>query len=108
MKQLKKFYIYLIFFFLYAPIFILMIFSFSKSPIRGHWGGFSLRWYQEMFADKNIMQALGNTLLIAFLSSVAATVIGTFAAIGIHFMKAKFKKWVMNITYIPVICPDIV
>ena len=104
----KRSYIYLVFFFLYAPILILMIFSFSGSKTRGHWGGFSLKWYTEMFHNANILQALVNTLLIAFISAIVATIIGTIASIGIHFMKNNFKSWVMNITYIPVIAPDIV
>ena len=108
MKFLKKSYIYLTFIFLYAPILILVIYSFNDSKFRGRWGGFSLRWYREMLNDGDIMRALYNTLLIALISSVVATIIGTFATIGIHFMKGKIKNIIMNITYIPVISPDII
>ena len=108
MRWLKRSYIYLVFFFLYAPILILTIYSFSASKTRGHWGGFSLKWYAEMFNNSSIISALINTLLIAIISATAATIIGTFASIGIHFMRRRTKNWVMNITYIPVIAPDIV
>jgi len=107
-RFLKKFYLYCIFIFLYAPIIVLMIFSFNESKSRGHWAGFSLKWYKALFKDENIMLALKNTLLIALLSSVIATVIGTAAAIGIHNMKKAKKTIVMNLTYLPVLNPDIV
>ncbi len=107
-KFLRKFYVFLIFFFLYAPIGVLIIFSFNASKSRGSWEGFTLQWYIDLFKDKQILTALYYTLLIGVLSSFFATVIGTLAAIGIHNMKNLKKQLVMNLTYLPVLNPDIV
>lgn len=107
MKLLKKAYVYLIFIFLYAPIVILAIYSFNDSRLR-NWNGWTFKWYIELFQDRSIMQALLNTLIIAGISSIVATVIGTFAALGIYYMKSKWKTGIMNMTYIPVLNPDIV
>lgn len=104
----KKFYVGLIFTFLYAPILILMVFSFNDSKSRGNWGGFSLRWYTELFRDREIMSALYYTILIAILSALIATLIGTIAAIGIHNMGRLSKGIVINLTYLPILNPDIV
>ncbi|HEY8392542.1 MAG TPA: ABC transporter permease [Capillibacterium sp.] len=107
-RFLKKTYAALIYLFLYAPILILIIFSFNASKSRGNWAGFTFRWYLELFKDRQIMKALSNTVIVAVLSAAIATVIGTAAAIGIHNMKGLKKTAVMNLTYIPVVNPDIV
>ena len=106
--MIKKFYLGLMLFFLYAPILVLMVFSFNESPSRAHWGGFSLHWYRELFRDPHIMQALSNTLTIALLSSLIATVIGTVAALGINSLGRKSKAVIMNVTNLPVFNPEIV
>ena len=108
MRFLKKTYTFIIFLFLYAPIAILMLYSFNDARSRGRWGGFTLRWYKELFSDSSIMSALLNTLIIAFVSAAVAAVVGTFAALGIHFMGKRTKGIIMKITYIPVMNPDIV
>ncbi|MDI9511581.1 MAG: ABC transporter permease [Bacillota bacterium] len=108
MKFLKKAYVYLIFIFLYAPIGILIIYSFNDSRSRGAWGGFTLRWYSELFKDRQIMNALYYTLAIAVIASIVATIVGIAAAIGIFSMK-KFKRELMlNINHLPILNPDIV
>lgn len=107
-KILKRFYLFLLFSFLYAPILILIIFSFNDSRSRGKWGGFTLRWYAEMFENSAIMGALTNTLLIAVISAVVATVIGTAAAVGMQYMKKPIRSLLMNVTYLPIMNPDIV
>ncbi|MCX7711289.1 MAG: ABC transporter permease [Clostridia bacterium] len=107
-KLLKRMYTLFIFFFLYAPILILVIFSFNNSKSRAHWDGFTFKWYAELFHDQQIMTSLYYTLLIAIIASVVATVIGTAAAIGIHNMRGIQKTFTMNITYLPVLNPDIV
>ncbi|NLC68509.1 MAG: ABC transporter permease [Clostridiaceae bacterium] len=104
----KKAYLYLVFIFLYAPIAVLVIYSFNDSKSRGHWGGFSLKWYAELFKDREIAQAVYNTVLIAIISSVAATIAGTAAAIGIQNMKKIKKAIILNLSYLPVLNPDIV
>jgi len=98
----------LMLFFLYAPILVLMIFSFNETPSRNHWGGFSLRWYQELFRDPHIMQALTNTVVIALLSALIATTIGTIAAMGINSLGKKTKSIVIGVTNLPVFNPEIV
>lgn len=107
-SALKKIYTALIFTFLYSPIVVLIIFSFNSSKSRAHWTGFTLDWYVQLFKDQQIMGALYNTIVIALIASIFATIIGTFAALGIHNMKKFGKALVMNITYLPVLNPDIV
>ena len=105
---IKKFYLLIIFIFLYTPIVTLMVFSFNDSKSMGQWKGFTLRWYQELMQNDRILLALKTTLIIAVIASVVATIIGTFAAIGIHKMRGFKKKALLNINYLPVLNPDIV
>lgn len=105
---IERLYLILIFILLYAPIVTLMVFSFNDSKSRAKWGGFTLKWYQSMFNDPVITSSLYYTLIIALLSAVIATVIGTAAAIGIHVMKKRSREVVMNVTYLPVLNADIV
>ncbi len=108
MKALKRIYLIIIFVFLYAPVLTLIVFSFNDSKSRGHWGGFTLKWYGQLFKDRQVMSSLYNTIIIALLSALVATVAGTAAAVGIHNMKKVQKSFVMNLTYLPVVSPDIV
>ena len=85
----KRIYIALIILFLYAPIGILMVLSFNESKTRAKWGGFTFQWYIELFQNEEILRALFNTLLIAFASSLIATVIGTVACIAMTGMKRR-------------------
>ena len=95
--------------FLYAPIVSLAIFSFNDSKSMAKWNGFSLRWYQELFQNERILDALYYTLIIAVIASVIATIVGTITAIGIHKMtQRKLKGILLNINYLPVLNPDIV
>ena len=73
-----------------------------------HWGGFTFKWYKSLLHNESIMSALYYTLLVAILSSVIATIIGTISAIGINKMKTKPRKLLLNINYLPVLNPDIV
>ncbi len=107
-KVTENFYLALIMIFLYAPIATLMVLSFSNSKSRTQWGGFTLRWYGEMFESATIMNALQNTLVIAFASALLATVIGTAAAIAINSMKPIPRTIIMGITNIPMLNADIV
>lgn len=103
----SKIYIGLIMLFLYAPIAVLIFYSFNKGKTTV-WKGFSLKWYAELFKDDNIINALGNTLIIALLASLFATILGTAAAIGISNFKGKKRVIIQNISNIPIISPDIV
>lgn len=107
-RFLQDFYLVLIMLFLYAPIATMVVLSFNSSKSRTQWGGFTLQWYTQMFASRNIMAALQNTLLIAFLSALIATVIGTAASIAISSMKQVPQTIVMGITNIPMLNADIV
>lgn len=108
MKAAKKIYIALIFLFLYAPIATLIVLSFNASKTRAKWGGFTLNWYVSLMQDETILKALGNTLLIALLSSLAAVVIGTIACVAMSGMKRKTKALFMGVTNIPMLNADIV
>lgn len=107
-RFIQDFYLVLIMVFLYAPIATMMVLSFNSSKSRTQWGGFTLRWYTEMFASRNIVNALYNTLIIAFLSALIATLIGTAAAIAINSMRQVPKTILMGITNIPMLNADIV
>lgn len=104
---LSKIYIFLIMFFLYAPIAVMIFASFNKGNTIV-WKGFSLKWYVALFSDSNLMSALVNTLVIAVLASLFATVLGTAAAIGINNFKGKKRAVIQNVSNIPIISPDIV
>lgn len=107
-KFAQRAYLTVIFIFLYIPILVLMVFSFNSARSSGVWEGFSLKWYVELFKDEKILTALYNTLLVAFVSAIVATVLGTLGAIGIHYMHRLPKKVIMNITYLPVLNADII
>jgi len=107
-KMIKRLYMLVIFIFMYAPIVVLIVFSFNASKSRGHWDGFTFKWYIELFKDRQIMKALYYTVTIAVLASIISTVAGTIAAISIHDLKELPKKLLMNINYLPVLNPDIV
>lgn len=94
--------------FLYAPIAVLIVFSFNSSKSRALWTGFTLDWYKKMFTNEMILSSLANTLIIAIISTIIATIIGTLAAIGINAMNRWVKSLVLNITYMPIINPEIV
>ena len=104
----QDFYLVFVLIFLYAPILTMMVLSFNTSKSRTDWGGFTLDWYVQMFESSSIMDALYNTLLIAFISALAATILGTAAAIGISSMKKTPRNIVMGINNIPMLNSDIV
>ena len=104
----RKIYITLIFIFLYAPIVTLMFLSFNASKSRAKWGGFTLKWYKQLFQNAEILQALWNTLSIALLSSLIATVIGTVACLAMQYMKKRNRTIIMGITNIPMLNAEIV
>lgn len=107
-RKLEKLYMAFIIFLLYAPIFTLIILSFNSSRTRAKWGGFTLQWYQALFANEDIMNALYTTLVIALLSAIIATVLGTAASVGITSMKPRAKTVFMGVTNIPMLNGEIV
>lgn len=107
-KFLSSLYSILIYMFLYIPIAVLIIFSFNDSKYKGSWNGFTFKWYYELFADPDMATVIYTTLLVAILSSFISAVIGTITAIGIDNLKPKYKAMFINLSYIPMISPDIV
>ncbi len=109
MKTLSKIYMWVIFALLYTPILVLVLFSFNRAGSLNHFSGFSLYWYRELFRDAAALTALRNSLMLAVLSSLLATVISTFAALGIDRMRHKYIKGTLtSVTNIPMMNPDIV
>ena len=104
----KKIYLALIFLILYAPILTLMVLSFNNTKTRSRWNGFTGKWYIQLFQNEDIMNALYTTLIIALLSALIATLIGTAAALGIQAMKPRLRTLLMGITNIPMLNADIV
>jgi len=101
-------YNFLILFFLYAPIFVLITFSFNSSRSRSVWTGFTFDWYKSLVQDDSIMNAFYTTIIIALLSAVIATIAGTFAAVGFFNMKKRWRTPLMHINNIPMMNADIV
>ena len=109
MKFLSKCYIGLIFLILYAPILVVILFSFNESGNLGEFSTFTLYWYKELFADEEALDALKNSLILAVSSSIIATTIGTFAAFGISRAKNRYYRQTLeSVANIPMMNPDIV
>ncbi len=98
----------LVFLFLYAPIVLLIIFSFNSGNSSVVWQGFSLKWYSELFQDRLIMQSVYTTLLVSALATAIATVAGTFAAIGFYNMGRRLRRPLMTVNDIPMMNADLV
>lgn len=107
-KILAYSYIYLILLIMYVPILVLIVFSFTNSTYIGEWSGFSFTLYKNLFQDKEIMVALGNTLIIAVISSAVSTVLGTLGAIGAFYSKKRSRALIENLNQIPVVNAEIV
>ncbi len=109
MKALSKLYVALILFFLYAPVAVMVFFSFNSGESVWVFEGFSTQWYSGLFFNDEMIEALKHTLLVAVLSAVISTVLGTAAAVGIMALRRKFsKRIVMSMTNIPMMNADIV
>ena len=109
MKTFGKIFNTCVYVLLYAPLLIMVFFSFNESKSTSVFTGFSLKWYEELFSKRDIMESLRNTLVLAVLSALIATVLGTLAAVGLYRMKNKVLYSTMNtVTNIPMMNPDIV
>ena len=108
MKKTNRIFTVLIFVFLYIPMAVLILGSFNTGKSLAVFEGFTLNQYKELFRDEDLLALLGNSLLIAILSTTIATAFGTFAAVGIHSLKPRMRKVVMSLTNIPMTNPDIV
>ena len=109
MKTSSKIYSSIVFAILFAPILVLLVFSFNESKSLSVFSGFSLKWYQELLKDRNTLEAVRNTLILAASATVISTVMGTAAAVGINKLRSRWSKAVMNtVTDIPMTNPDII
>ena len=109
MKPLARFYTALVMIFLFAPIAILLVFSFNEAKSLSVFSGFSLYWYRELFRDSDTLGAVRNTLVLAVSASLISTAMGTAAAVGIHKLRSKYLRTLMDtVTNIPMINPDII
>ena len=98
---------WLVFFFFYAPIFTLVFFSFNDSNRVGIWGGLSTRWYTEMFANEQVWNAVTNSLLVAGISTIVSTIIGTAVAIALNRYRFRGDATLDGLLYLPIIIPDV-
>ncbi|NLM34595.1 MAG: extracellular solute-binding protein [Clostridiales bacterium] len=111
MKKNSKFsivYNFIVYLFLYAPILILVLFSFNESKLNAVWTGFSLKWYKSLFANESILTALKNTLIIAVTSTILSVMLGTVTAVGMYRYKFRGKGLLDAILFIPIVIPEIV
>ena len=107
-KSAERIYLTIIFLFLYLPIAVLIILSFNDSKTKVQWGGFTLKWYKNLFSDSTIMAAFGTTIFISLASALFATLLGTLAALGIDAMKKRNQTIMIGATNIPLLNADIV
>lgn len=107
-KSVERIYLSLIFLFLYLPIAVLIILSFNNSKTKIQWGGFTLKWYKNLFSTSSIMEAFWTTILISLASALIATLLGTLAALGIDAMKKRNQAIMVGATNIPLLNADIV
>lgn len=109
MKISSKIYTALVFVFLFAPIVVLLVFSFNEAKSLSVFSGFSLKWYKELARDRNTLESVKNTLILAFAATLISTAMGTFAAVGINKLRSRLYRAAMNtVTDIPMINPDII
>lgn len=107
-KFVKNLIIILTFIFLFAPIFVLVLYSFNESKMNIVFTGFTFKWYGELFKNTDLLEAFLNTIIIAFVSTVTSTIIGTISAIGLYKYNFKFKGFINGLIYIPIVIPEIV
>ena len=92
----------------YVPILLTVIYSFNESKLTTIWDGFSLKWYKELFRDRDLQEALINSLILAFLSCLCAVVIGTTGALGMHRRKNRLDNVISNVSMLPIMIPEII
>lgn len=93
---------------IYLPIALVILYSFNESKISSVWGGFSLKWYRTLFADKAMFQALGNSLILGLSASLAAGVVGTLGAVGVDRVRPRSRRLIEYLTSLPLMTPEII
>ncbi|MEZ4660782.1 MAG: ABC transporter permease [Caldilineaceae bacterium] len=106
-ERLLKVNLWLVFIFFYAPIAVLIIFSFNSGRVVSQWEGFSLAWYAKLFSNKDIGLALYNSIVVAGVSTVISTIMGTLVALGMERHNFRGKMSMDSVLYLPIIIPDI-
>ena len=94
--------------FLYLPLLILALYSFNESRINAVWSGFTLDWYLSLFKNRRVLEALTNSLIVAFASTIVSTILGTTAAIALNKYQYKYKNVINGLLYLPILIPEIV
>ncbi len=105
---IQKIFVILLFIFFYAPVAVMVVFSFNTSKANVVWQGFTTKWYVKLMGDEELWGIFGTTLLIAILTTILATLIGTMGAIGYKKSKSKFAKFITTTVYFPIVIPEIV
>ena len=108
LNNIQKFYVILLFIFFYAPVVVMVVFSFNVSKANVVWQGFTTKWYEKLMGDSELWSIFGLTILIAFLTTIFSTLIGTMGAIGFKKTKSKLAKLITNSIYFPIVIPEIV
>lgn len=93
---------------IYLPIALVILYSFNESKLSSVWGGFSLKWYRTLFADKAMFQALGNSLILGLSASLAAGVVGTLGAVGFDRVRPRSRRVIEYLTSLPLMTPEII
>lgn len=93
---------------IYLPIALVILYSFNESKLSSVWGGFSLKWYRTLFADKAMFQALGNSLILGLSASLAAGVVGTLGAVGFDRVRPRSRRLIEYLTSLPIMTPEII
>ncbi len=101
-------YLWILLAIMYAPIFVLIVFSFTDTDVLGQWNGFTFDLYAQLFRNADIMRAVGNTIIIALVSSAIATILGTIGAVGVYESRRHTKRVIEFANQIPVVTPEIV
>ena len=105
---LQRTYLIMVFCFMYLPIAVMIVFSFNASKSRALFTHFTLDWYRSLLHNDMILSALGLSLVLALASSIIATAVGTLASLGINSMSRKSQFLISNISYVPVVNPEII
>ena len=108
MKKLKRAYLLLAYLFLYGPIFVMMLYSFNNSKLRGSWVGFTLNWYIDLFKNEEILTSFYYTLVTAVVATIISVLLGIVTSLGYYYLNKRQQALLLNINQLPVFNPDIV
>jgi spermidine/putrescine transport system permease protein len=107
-KSLSTIFALAVYAIIYAPIAIMVVFSFNNQRINYYWNGFTLQWYEKLFFDSSIVEYLWNSLFIALAATLISVIVGTIGAVGLMRFEFRLKKLVNNSLYIPIVIPEVV